>query len=134
MTALYRVWRPDYGQRAGDARLVKAESAEGAVEREHGRDWEASDEVVFCVQLVRPGRDVLNGRIPDRAGKVQVVRSRREIVPVFRVSDPLTAEEIKARCPGCRRRFLDLDERPGRGQCRRCAVNAYMREEKGEVL
>lgn len=133
MTALWRVWRPDYGQRAGDARLVDAKSAEAAVEREHERDWESGDEVVFCVQFVRPGRSVLNGRIPDRHGKVQVVRSRREIVPVFRVSDPLTVEEIKSRCPGCRRRFIDLDERPGRGQCRRCTVRAYMREEQGKV-
>jgi hypothetical protein len=125
MTALFRVWRPDCGQRAATARLVEAESADAAVEHEHARDWEAGDEVVFCVQLVRQGGVP---RIGTRAGKVQVVRSRREIVPVFVVSEPLAAAQLKARCPGCRRRFLDLGEWPVRSQCRGCSVRTYMRQ------
>jgi hypothetical protein len=115
VSALWRVWRPDCGERYQDATRVEGDSAAAAVERVHDQDLESSEAQTYCVQRVKPSGD---GR------KVRVVRSLREMAPVYSVSDPLTREQLTGRCPGCRRRWLELDESPKAGTCRFCRRKA----------
>lgn len=124
MTArgLWRVWQPDHGERARDVTPITADDADDAVERTHRDDWEGDAEQVYCVQLVIPRLGP--GDLDLRGEKVRVVRSMREYEPVFIVSDPVEPARLKARCPDCGRRMLDLGE-VERERCRRCSVRAY---------
>lgn len=123
MTALYRVWQPDRGERASSVPPIEADDADDAVKKTHALAWESGDEQVYCVQRVRILRPPPSGA-GWRGEKVRVVRSLREVVPVFTISDPVEPVRLRARCPGCGRRMLDLGELE-RDRCRRCSMRAY---------
>lgn len=123
MTALYRVWQPQYGERARDVDPITATDERDAVQEMHDGDPDGPDVQMYCVQRVigygLRARHRASSRV--RGEKVHVVRSVRRLVRTFEIGEPLVIDELQARCRACGRTFFRLDECPHpSGLCRRC--------------